>query len=135
MKLKDIPGDHFVSSQADGHATAGTANEVVVGRVPFRAVVTGVWWAPNAAVTGAATNHFTGRLRNRVSGAGDVTVASKTYDNAVNATAFDDNALTLTATAADLNVEEGDVLTWQKVIVGTGLAMPDGQIVVAIKRR
>lgn len=135
MKVKDLPGDHFVHCQADGHATAGTANEVAVCRVPFRATVTGVWWAPKSAVTGAATDHFTARLRNRVSGSGDVTIASKTFDNGVNAVALDDNVLTLTATAADLNVAEGDILTLQKVIVGNGLAMPDGLIVIGLKAR
>ena len=135
MKLKDLPGDHFMSAAVAGQATAGTADEFTIGRVPFRAVVTGVWLIPTAAVTGAATNHFTARVRNRVSGAGNVEVAAKAFDNGVNAPAFEDTTITLSATAANLDLAEGDVLTLEKIIVGTGMAMPDGHVVVAIKAR
>lgn len=135
MKVKDLQGDHLIQADVAGQATAGTADEFTVCRVPFRATVTGVWFVPTATVTGAAANHFTARLRNRASGAGDVGVASTTFDNGVNAPAFDDTALTLSATAGDLNVAEGDVLTLEKLVVGTGMAMPDGHLVVAIKAR
>jgi hypothetical protein len=51
----------------------------------------------------------------------------------VNAVAFDEKAITLSATASDLVVAAGDVLVWVSTAVGgTGLADPGGQVQVEI---
>lgn len=136
MKLKDLQGDVVVMEAfVAGQATAGTADEWVVGRVPFRGKVTRVDFTPVSDVTGAATNHFSAQLRNRgAAAAGTTDVATLAFDNGVNATAFVPKAITV-ATTDDSNVAEGDVLTFEKVIVGTGLAMPEGLVTVHIKAR
>lgn len=132
-KLKDLQGDHVLSCDVAGQATAGTADEWTIGQVPFRATVTAVAFIPNAAITGAATNFFTANVRNRgAAGAGSTAVALRAYSNGNNAAAFVADALTL---QAGVDVAEGDILTLEKLISGTGLAMPDGTVVVKLKAR
>ena len=55
-------------------------------------------------------------------------------DNGVNATAFDEKAITLSATAENLEVVAGDVLALFSEAVGSGLADPGGTIQVTINR-
>jgi hypothetical protein len=87
-------------------------------------------------VTGAATNNFAATVRNRgTDGLGAVQVAITTYAAGVNAVAYDENTLALSGTAANLLVNEGDNLTCEKLVNGTGLAMPDGHVVVLLAAR
>ena len=52
----------------------------------------------------------------------------------VNAVAFDEKALTVTATAADKTVAAGDVLVFVSTAVGgTGLVDPGGRVQVEIE--
>lgn len=134
MLLKDIAGDHTAVVQVAGQATAGTADEFVAFVAPFNLKITGVKWVPAAAVTANATNYFTLTLRNRTTGAGTALPASRSYA-ATNSVAFVAEAMTLSATAADLNVASGDVLTVEKLNTGTGLAMPDGEVQISYQVR
>lgn len=119
-----------------GQATAGTPDEFTGAVVPFRGVITKVTFVPKATVTGVVTNNFALTVRNRgANGAGAVNVASITYGSGVNATAFTAADVTLNATAANLAVNKGDVLTVEKLVNGTGLAMPAGTVIVEIKPR
>lgn len=131
------PGDKRRTAYLPGQATAGTADEWPVFVADKALTITGVSWVPAAAVTGAATNNFSINARNRgTAGAGttDVTTA-KTYASGTDSVAFDAEALTLSTTAADLNMAVGEVLTIERLINGTGLAMPDGLVEVAYKYR
>ena len=133
IKVQDLQGDHLLQADAAGNATPGTPDEFVVGIVPFRATVTAVRFVAKTAITGAATNFFTASLRNRgAAGAGALTVASRAYSAGNNATAFAGDTLTLTA---DVTVASGDVLTLEKLVSGTGLAMPAGTITVTLRAR
>lgn len=132
--LHDIPGDHVLKSHAAGHATAGTTDQFVIGRVPFRAVVTEVYWVPAAAVTGHTTDNFTATVTNRgAAGAGTTAVAALAFSNGVTAAAFAAKALTVDTSLDE--VAAGDVLTLDKTVGGSGLAMPDGQIEVVLRAR
>lgn len=136
MKLKDLAGDHRMQADISGQATAGTADEFIVGTAPFRATITGAFLVPETAVNGAVTNHITVTIRNRgAAGAGAVVPASKTFSNGVNAPALTATAVTLSSTSADLDIAEGDVITAEKLIVGTGMALPPGKVVVTFKAR
>jgi hypothetical protein len=137
MKLKHITGVAVtLRAFVAGQATAGTADEWVVGSVPFRAKIAAVRFIPAAAITGAATHHFSAQLRNRGDdAAGTTDAATLAFDNGIDATAWVPKTITLSATAADLNVAEGDVLTFEKVVVGNGLAMPEGLIEVDLQAR
>lgn len=135
-KLKDLQGDHIFAVSVPGQATAGTADEFAGFVAPFDLTVTAVKFIPKAAITGVATNFFTATARNRgAAGAGSTQIASRAYSNGNNATALAPDALTLSGTAANLNVAEGEHVSFEKLVSGTGLAMPAGTFQVHAKRR
>lgn len=134
--LKDIPGPHVIEVPVAGQATAATPDEFAIGTAPFNAVVTGVAFIPKSTLTGANTNYCSVTLRNRgAAGSGSTNIAQTDYVSTVNATAFVANAVTLNATTANRNVTAGDVLTCEKLVTGTGLAMPAGTIEVTLQAR
>lgn len=130
MQFKDISGDLVEPIPVAGQATAGTADEFSVFVAPFNLKITAVKWVPAAAVTADGTNYFTLNLRNRKADASGTALAASRSYIATNSVAFVAEAMTLSATAADLLVAAGDVLTVSKVNTGTGLAMPDGLVQV-----
>ena len=132
--LRDIPGDHAQQKFFPGHATAGSAAEVALFRAPFRCTITAVEFIAAEAITGANTNSFTLKVRNRTTaGVGTAIPASLAFVSGVDAVAQAPKVITLSATAADLVLAEGDVVTCEKAVVGTGLACPAGEVVVHIK--
>ena len=133
-QIKDLPGDHVFAIPVAGQATAGTADEFSGFVAPFDLKITAVKWIPAAAVAADGSNYFTLNLRNRTTGAGAALAASRSYV-ATNSVAFVAEAMTLSGTAADKLVAEGDLLTVSKVNTGTGLAMPDGVVQVHARAR
>jgi hypothetical protein len=116
--------------------TAGNDDDTVLTQVPFDCAVTAVEYVAEAAITGAATNNRTVSLVNKgQAGSGTTTVASVTFGNGTNAAANDERALTLSATAADLNLAQGDTLQWRSIHNGTGITDPGGLVRVTVARR
>jgi hypothetical protein len=113
------------SGQVAAAAAAADASGVYV-KVPFTGKVTAARVLAAAAITGANTESRTIQLHNRgTGGAGTTLVASKAFVSGVNAAADDYTDLTLSATAADLVVTEGELLEFTSLHVGaTGLAGP-----------
>lgn len=110
-------------------ATAGSDLNTNIWVVPSACTVTSVTYAPVTAITGANTNTRLVALVNKgTAGAGTTVVATIQYNSGVNAAAADENAVTLSATAADLNLAAGSVLQWQSTHVGTGIADPGGLV-------
>ena len=134
MQLSEIRGDQTFTIAVAGQATAGTADEFTGFVAPYNLKITGVKWIPAAAVTADPTNYLTLNLRNRTTGAGAALPASRAY-SATNSVAFVAEAMTLSATAADLLVTAGDVLTVSKVNSGTGLALPKGTVQITAQVR
>lgn len=116
-----IQGSGMVAATAAGADASG-----VYVIAPYAGKVTGARILAAAALTGANTDSRTVQLHNRgQDGSGTTLVASKAFTSGVNAAADDYTALTLSATAADLVVAEGDVLEFTSLHVGsTGLAGP-----------
>lgn len=136
MQLHELAGNHLLQGPVPGQATIGTADETVIGRVPFKSKVVAAYVVPKTTITGAATHNITITVRNRkADDTGTAVPASLNFDNAINAAARIPKALTLSATAADLLLEEGDVITSEKLIVGNGIAEPAGTIVVVLQAR
>lgn len=134
-EMKDVRGDQMFPIAVIGQATAGTADEFAGFVAPYNLKITAVKWIPAAAVTADPTNNFTLNLRNRgAAAAGAALPASRSYA-ATNSVAFVAETMTLSATAADLLVAAGDVLTVSKVTGGTGLALPDGVVQVYAQAR
>lgn len=137
QKIRDIQGEQVIMRvPVAGQSTAGSAAEFVLGRAPFAVEVTAVRFIPAAGITGANTNFFTITCRNRGSaGTGTTLVASKDYTSGVNETAWVPGTVTLSGTAANLLVAEGDPLTCEKLVTGTGLGMPAGVVEVVGRSR
>lgn len=115
---------------------AGSDAETNVTLVPIAGSVSAVSYMPATVLTGANTDSRTLVLVNKgQAGAGTTVVATKAFVSGVNAPADDSTAITLSATADDLVVADGDVLVWQSTHVGsTGLADPGGLAHVEITR-
>jgi hypothetical protein len=118
-------------------ATAANADfEVVICEAPYAGTLTSASYVTDTAVTGANTDSRTAQVINKgQAGSGTTVMASKAFLSGTNATAFDETALTLSSTAADLVVAEGDVITFKSLHVGgTGLADPGGTAWIEITR-
>lgn len=133
MKFTELRGDWFATVPVPPTA-AGTAIEVPIARLPFKARVTAITWVPGAAITANGTNFFTLTCRNRGSGAGIVVMATRAY-SATNGVATTPETLTLSATEADLLAAAGDVLTAHFTHSGTGLAIPAGLVQIQYQVR
>lgn len=108
----------------------------VVGEVHVAGVVSSVVYVPKANITGANTETRTVSLVNKgADGNGTTVVATLAMTSGVNSNDFDEKTITLSVTAADLVVADGDVLAWTSVHSGsTGLADPGGSVRVVITR-
>jgi hypothetical protein len=116
-------------------STAGNDDDTVLGQAPFDCVVTKVEYVPEAAITGAASNHRTFSLVNKgQAGSDTTTVATLAFDSGVNATANNEREITLAEDEENLELAAGDTLLWRSVHVGDGIADPGGVVRVTISR-
>jgi hypothetical protein len=131
------PGEKRRTAYIPGQSTANAADEWPVLYCDKALTVTGVRWIPAAAVTGDNTNYFSLAAQNKgTAGAGTTAVtATKAYTTGTNSVAFDAEDLTLSSTAADLNMAAGEVLTLKRTVAASGLAQPDGLVEVTYKYR
>lgn len=126
----DQPFEWFVPGVA-----AGAAAEWPLIQLPAGVLIAAARWIPSAAVTANGTNFATLSLRNRgTNGAGSVVAATRSYA-ATNSAAQVAEAMTLSATAADLLAAAGDVLTLGVAHSGTGLIIPAGLLQLALRYR
>lgn len=117
-------------------STAGNDDDTVLGQAPFDCTVTAVQYVAEAAITGADTNSRTVSLVNKgQAGSGTTSVASLALTSGVNATANDEKVITLSGTAANLDLTAGDTLLWRSIHVGTGITDPGGVVRVTVARR
>ncbi len=122
------------SENVPATATAVDASHIIA-EAPAAGTVNSVTYTPNAAITGVNTNTRAVSLRNRgQAGAGTTVIATLQFNAGTNAAAMDETTIPLTATVADRNVAEGDILEWFSDAIGTGLADPGGLVQVAIGR-
>jgi hypothetical protein len=124
------PFIHVMEENAPAVAAASDKS-TVLGAAPFAGTYT-----PDAQLTGADTESRTLTIVNKgADGNGTTNIATKAFVNAVNANDFDETALTLNATAANLVVAAGDIIAFISTHVGsTGLADPGGKVRVTISR-
>jgi hypothetical protein len=133
-QTKEFAGTILIPMLVPGQATAGTDDEWGIFIADSNLSVVGAKWTPKAAVTADATNYFTVNLVNRVAGAGSTSIATRAY-SATNSVAMTPEDMTLSATAANLLISSGDLISVSKTHAGTGLAMPAGLVVVYVRRR
>ena len=138
MFRKDLIGyevERFVCPA--GWATAATVSEEPAFRAPYNCTVQSVRFVPKTAITGNATNFASLEARNKgAAGVGTTQVAVMPFDTPTtdDVVAYDEKAIPLSATAANLNLVEGDVLALRKTVGGTGMII-DGIIEVAFGPR
>jgi hypothetical protein len=105
-----------------------------IARMPFAGTLVRVSFVANATLTGVVTNNRTFNLYNRTaSGVATTVMATKNFTNTVNAPVCQDTTIPLSATPANLLVVQGDVLQWESLHVGTGVADPGGMVEIEIQ--
>lgn len=113
----------------------GSDKVSTIGTAPFAGTVTSITYIPDSTVTGAAThNRVFSAINKGTVGTGTTSVASLTMSSGVVATGYDEKAITLSGTAANLVVAAGDVLTFSSVHAGSGIADPGGLVKITIAR-
>lgn len=132
----EVPFSRTVNVQAGAVATVGNDLDTVLYVVPEDGTVTAVTYTTSTAITGANTNSRTVSIINKgAAGSGTTSVASLALVSTVNTVAFVPKAITLSGTAANLLVTAGDVLVFNSLHVGTGIADTGGLVRVSIDRR
>lgn len=117
-------------------ATAGNDLNTNVLVCPRDATIAGVTYTTVTAITGANTNTRSVSLVNKKQdGSGTTVIATLQFNSGVNTVAADEKTITLSSTAADLNVAAGDVLQWQSTHIGTGIADPGGLVVISMSAK
>lgn len=127
--LLHMPGTHIARANIPAETDADLAWAKSIFRAPKGCTVTAVYWIPDAAVSGAATNNFAFAVRDEGtdgSGTGAVTT-TKTYDNGVDSVGNVPEAYTL---STDVAIAEGAVVSLVRSANGTGLASPSGVVEV-----
>lgn len=116
-------------------ATAATVDEFVAFRAPFNIKITAVRYLPAADLSGVTATEVTLAVNNKgLDGLGAVEIASLSFITTVDADEFDEKAIPLSGTAADLLAVAGDVITIQKSVTSTGLAL-DGTVEIEFESR
>ena len=133
-----LPGVESVSVAIPAIAL-GTDGEQVVWTNKTGATVriTAVTYTPEAAVTGNTTNNLTLQLRNKgTAGSGTTAVtAVKTYATGTDLTAFVPDALVISTTAVDRDIDVDETVALNKVETGSGLILPEGVVTLEFEYR
>jgi hypothetical protein len=124
-----------ITTGQDNGVTIAATDSFALEPARFAGKVTSVTYTPEAASTGDNTNKRVYTLVNKgQSGVGTTVIATLDLITGVNLVAFDEKAATLSATAADLVVAEGDELAWVSTATASGLVDPGGVVKVIGKR-
>jgi hypothetical protein len=118
-------------------ATKEAVQDQVIGEAPFAGTVTAVSIVPEANGTANATNYRTFTVQNKgAAGSGSTAVAALPTDTPTtdDLKAFDEKALTLSGTAANLEVSAGDILAVVETVAAEGLAHSGYKIQVEVSR-
>lgn len=96
-----------------------TGSKVKIGKAAF---------TPDETLTGADTNSVSLQFQSRLAagGASKNITAVKAYTSGVDIAQFVEDALVLSTTAADLEVDDGELVILDVTMPGTGLALPAG---------
>lgn len=130
----DIPGEHSIECRIP-ILTIGVEDTIAVGVAPFDCTVTKVEVLHDAAITGADTNYFTDSLFDGgADGTGTTVIASKAYVDSVDGAILNDT-LTLSGTAANLNIDEGDKFIFDQAKTGNGMEDPAKMVRITFKAR
>lgn len=124
-----------VQVRVPGQATAGTDSTFTLCKAPYAGVLTSASYTTDAAITGHASNNRGLSVINKgQSGSGTTSMATVTTDGSNSFTAFDEKALTLSGTAANLVVAAGDVIAFLSDANASGVIDPGGLVSLTFER-
>jgi hypothetical protein len=129
MQFKELAGTLQVACYVPSQATLGTDDNWPLWQAPNKAVVTSVKFVPSAAITANATHYSVYTLTRYTAGATGTTVATRSWA-ATDSVAETPEAMTLSATAANLILAADDTLSMVKTHGGNGLVIPDGALII-----
>lgn len=121
--------------KSDVPATGTTAsNLTIIDSAVESETVSSILFIPAGAVTGAATNNRQYNVYNRSATGGTTLVGSLTLVSGTNLSDNVPKAVTLSTTSANLLLTANQVLEWESVANGSGLADPGGVVQVNTTR-
>jgi hypothetical protein len=133
--MPEYSGMKYVMEGQDNGVTIAATDTFMIGEVSGTGRVTEIAYYPEAATTGDNTHYRTFTLVNEGSdGSGSTVIGTLALTTGVNLAAGDEKLFTLSATAADLVVTAGDVLSLVSTPTGNGLVDPGGSVKVTIER-
>lgn len=135
MQFKEFRGPLQAHTPCDTTGNAASTGSLPGWRAPYDCTVTAVSITPTAAVTADATNFATMTLTRHRAGASATTVATRVWNvpTTGDSAAHTPEAMTLSATAANLDLVAGDTLTLIKTVAASGLVIPSLLLVVTYK--
>jgi hypothetical protein len=121
----DIRGPLVARANIQSHAAGDATADHPIYRAPFACRIRKVTIVPAATITGAATNNFNLNLKSWTDAATPVATerANRDYGSGTNEVAM--KARDLYAPATPLALAEGEYLSIERELVGTGLASPN----------
>jgi hypothetical protein len=132
MQFSELGGTLQVTAYVPVQATLGTDDDWPVWQAPLKCQITAATFVPSAAITANATHYSVYTLTRYTAGASATTVATRSWA-ATDSVAETPEAMTLSATAANLLLAVDDTLAMVKTHGGNGLVIPDGLLVVRYK--
>lgn len=132
MQTSELAGTHRHCTYIPSQATLGTDDNWPLFRALYDCTITGVTFVPADAVTANATHYSVYTATRYTAGATGTAVASRTWA-ATNSVAETPEAMTLSATAANLVLTAGDTLSMVKTHGGNGVVIPDGAVIIDYK--
>lgn len=125
-----LPGTKVLTLRNASILVAATTGKQALwqNREGSKIKITAIDWLPDTAVTGAATNNLALEVINAgLDGLGTTSIADKiTYASGTDAAALDEKAQVLSTTAANLEIDDKEVIALDKTNNGTGLPLPAG---------
>ena len=132
MQDKELGGVRQVECWVPSQATLGTDDNWPLWQAPFKVQIYSVTFIPADAITANATHYSVYTLTRYTAGATGTSVATRSWA-ATNSVAETPEAMTLSATAANLLLAADDTLSMVKTHGGNGLVIPEGRLVVRYK--
>lgn len=129
MRNNEIRGTLRKTAYVPSQATLGTDDNWPVWAAQHKCKIIAVKFVPSDAITANATHYSVYTLTRYTAGATATTVATRSWA-ATNSVASTPEAMTLSATAANLLLAADDTLEIVKTHGGNGLVIPDGLLVI-----
>lgn len=115
-------------------AGAAVTQDQVIGRAPFAGRISAMSIIPEAALTANGTNFRTFRVMNKGQAGAGSTIAASLATDVNSLVAFDEKAVALSGTPANLQVAAGDVIAVDEIVAASGVAHSGYKIIIEISR-